>query len=348
MKRMKNVLAVSLAAILACSMTACNNGSSGEKTPAQTQAGSASSDSAAAASSGDAAWTPEENVTMIVAYKAGSGTDNTARVLSQYASKYVGKTIIIDNQEGGSGSIGWTALANAKPDGYTLGFVNLPTLCSNIVDGLANYKMEDYVPICNHVNETAMVMVAANSQFDKLEDLVAYGKEHPGELKASTNGNKASNHIGAQLLATSAGFEYTDIPYGGTADQLLALRQGEVDFSVAKEADIASMASEVKVLGVFNPERLAAFPDVPTLGELGYYDQWYGSARAIVAPKGTPQEIIDFYADAFKKTMEDPEYIESAEKAGVTTQYMDPEETGKLLEDQYKFCTDVTSGLWNE
>ena len=175
-----------------------------------------------------------------------------------------------------------------------------------------------------------------------------YAKEHPGELKASTNGNKASNHIGAQLLANSADFEYTDIPYGGTADQLLALRQGEVDFSVAKEADIASMTSEVKVLGVFSPERMESMPDVPTLGELGYYDQWYGSARAIVAPKGTPQEIIDFYADAFKQAMEDPEYVEAAEKAGVTTAYMNPAETQKLLDDQYTFCTDVTSKLWND
>ena len=72
------------------------------------------------------------------------------------------------------------------------------------------------------------------------------------------------------------------------------------------------------------------------------------SARAIVAPKGTPQEIIDFYADAFKKAMEDPEYVDAAEKAGVTTAYMDPEETQKLLHDQYTFCTDVSSKLWNE
>ena len=152
----------------------------------------------------------------------------------------------------------------------------------------------------------------------------------------------------AHSFLQTADFEYTDIPYGGTADQLLALRQGEVDFSVAKEADIASMMSEVKVLGVFDTQRMESMPDVPTLGELGYYDQWYGSARAIVAPKGTPQEVIDFYADAFKKAMEDPEDVEAAEKAGVTTAYMDPEETQKLLDDQYTFCTDVSSKLWNE
>lgn len=291
-------------------------------------------------------WKPSEKVEMIVAYKAGSGTDNTARVLSQYATKTVGQTLVIQNMEGGSGSIGWTALAKAKPNGYTLGFVNLPTLASNIVEKLGAYKMDDFEPICNHVKETALVLVGKDSPFKTLKDLVDHAKANPGKLKASTNGNKASNHIGAQLLAKSAGFEYSAIPYGGTADQLLALRQGEVDFSVAKEADIASMMSEVRVLGVFDTKRMESFPDVPTLGELGYYDKWYGSARAIVAPKGTQKPIIDYYAKAFKAAMEDPAYLETAKKAGITTVYMDPAETKKLFDEQYKFATEEVAKLW--
>ena len=295
------------------------------------------------------AWAPTEPINVIVAYKAGSGTDNTARVLmTPYGDRYTGQTCVIDNQEGGSGSIGWTALAQAKPDGYTLGFVNLPTLCSNIVEGLGEYTMDDFVPICNHVIETSVIVVAANSPYNTLQELVDYAKAHPGELKASTNGNKASNHIAVQLLAKTADFEYNAIAYGGTADQLLALRQGEVDFSSAKLADFAAFTSEVKVLGVFDTKRLAEYPDVPTLGECGYYGEWYGSARAIVAPKGTPQEIIDFYADAFKKAMEDSEYIAAAEKASVTTEYMDPTELGALLEAQYKFCTETVSSIWDD
>lgn len=292
------------------------------------------------------AWTPSKNVTVIVAYKAGSGTDNTARVLSKFAADKIGKTIVIQNLEGGSGSIGWTALSHARPDGYTLGFVNLPTLCSNIVEQLGDYKIDDFVPICNHVNETSMVMVSKNSPFNTLQELIAYAKENPGKLKASTNGMKASNHIGAELLAKSAGFKYMAIPYGGTADQLLALRQGEVDFSVAKEADIASMTGEVKVLGVFAEKRMPSFPDAPTLGELGLYNKWYGSARAIVAPKGTPADVIAFYEEAFKKAMEDPEYIAAAKKAGVTTLYMNAEDTAKLIKQQYEFCTDEVAKLW--
>ena len=293
------------------------------------------------------AWTPRKNVTVIVAYKAGSGTDNTARVLSKFANEIVGKTLVIQNQEGGSGSIGWTALSHARPDGHTIGFVNLPTLCSNIVEQLGDYKIDDFVPICNHVNETSLVLVAKDSPFNTLGELVAFAKDNPAKLKASTNGMKASNHIGAELLAKSAGFTYMAIPYGGTADQLLALRQGEVDFSVAKEADIAAMMTEVKILGVFAETRMSTLPEVPTLKELGYYPNWYGSARAIVAPKGTKPDVIAFYEEAFKKAMENPEYIAAAKKAGVTTLFMNAEDTGKMIQQQYEFCTDEVAKLWD-
>lgn len=332
--KMKKLLTFALVSALAVSLAACGAKTS-EKPEASEQKAST-----------DGSFEPKENVTMIVAYKAGSGTDTTARVLSEYATKTIGKTVVINNLEGGSGSIGWTALSQAKPDGYTLGFINLPTVCSNIVEELGDYTMEDFIPICNHVDETAIVLTSKNSEFNTLKDLVDYAKANPGKLKASTNGEKASNHIGAQLLAKSADFEYTAIPYGGTADQLLALRQGEVQFAVAKVADIASMKSEVKVLGVFSTERIEEFKDVPTLGELGYYDKWYGSCRAIVAPKGTPQEVIDFYAKAFKEAMESPEYIEAAKKANISTLYMNPEETKAMIDEQYKFCVDDVAKLW--
>lgn len=329
MKQIKRCLSLLLVLVLAFALAACGGSAPKDEAPA------------AEAPAQDGAWAPQENITIIVSYKAGSGTDNTARVLAAYAEKYMGKPVIIENLEGGSGSIGWTALSQAEPDGYTLGFINLPNFCSTITEGLATYTVDSFVPICNHVTETSVVLVKADSQFESLEDLVNYAKEHPGELKASTNGNRASNHIGAQMLASSAGFEYTDIPYGGTADQLLALRQGEVDFSVAKVADFASFTSEVKVLAVFNDSRLEAFPDVPTMGELGFYDQWLGSSRFLAAPAGTPENVIAFYEEAFKQLMEDTDYLEAAEAAGMATDYKNAQDTAALMQQQQAF----TEGL---
>lgn len=142
------------------------------------------------------------------------------------------------------------------------------------------------------------------------------------------------------------------VMYGGTADQLLALRQGEVHFSCAKVADVAALCSgdkpELRILGVFNTARLPEYPDVPTLGELGYYKEWYGSARALVLPKGTPQEIVDFYVDAFRKTMQDPACIEAHQKAGMSLDFKDNKQLAELIAAQEIFCRDVVSKLYKK
>ncbi|MEG1782535.1 MAG: tripartite tricarboxylate transporter substrate-binding protein, partial [Oscillospiraceae bacterium] len=147
---MKKFISVLLASLILLSLTACS-GKPSKKEDANVDGGP---------------WTPKENITMIVAYKAGSGTDNTARVLAAYAEKYMGKPVIIENLEGGSGSIGWTSLAQADPDGYTLGFLNLPNFSTSITEGLADYTVDSFTAICNHVSETSVVMVAADSKFN--------------------------------------------------------------------------------------------------------------------------------------------------------------------------------------
>lgn len=225
---------------------------------------------------------------MIVAYKAGNGTDVTARILAQYAEKYVGQTIVIENVDGGSGSIGWSQIAAAAPDGMTIGFMNLPNFNSSIVKGLGTYTTADFAAICNHVTETSLVLVRADDErFNDIDDLVAYAKEN--QTVASTNGAQVSNHIGAQAFANSAGFKYIDLPQGNTADELTSLLGKEADWCVAKAADIAGR-TDVKPLAVFSTERIFEFPDVPTLGEKGYYDQWLGSSRCVVAPAGVSRK----------------------------------------------------------
>ena len=295
-------------------------------------------------------WAPDGPVSVIVAYKAGSGTDNTARILAKYAEKYVGQTLVIENVEGGSGSIGWSQLADADPDGMTIGFINLPNFSSSIVNEMGTYTVESFAPICNHVTETSIVIVRADDErFPDLEALVAYGKENEGtknELKASTNGPQASNHIGAQAFANSAGFIYLDIPQGGTADQLLSLRGAEADFAVVKLADIVGQEAEYSILGVFNDERLPELPEVPTLKELGYYDGWLGSSRLIAAPAGVSEEVVKFYEEAFKAAMEDMDYIVAAAQAGMATDYKDAEATAALVDAQQAFAESLADGFW--
>lgn len=313
-------------------------------------AGCMKKDAGTASSANDgAAWKPAKDVNVIVAYKAGSGTDTGARILCSIAEKYVGETLVVVNKEGADGKIGYTALANARPDGYTIGFINLPTFNSLAAEENSSFTVDSIVPIVNHLFEPSVVVVRKDAPWNTIEDLIAYCKDHPNEVKCSTNGVKASNHIGAQLLAKSAGFVFSCIPYGGTADQLLALRQGEVQVSVPKAGDITSLIGEngeLKVLASFTEERLADLQEVPTLKEKGY-NLVYGSARALVAPKGTPQNIIDFYVEAFKKTMEDPDNIQKSKNAGLSLNFMSPEALGTFIDKEDDFVKNTLPGLFD-
>lgn len=295
------------------------------------------------------AWQPTADVKVIVAYKAGSGTDTGARLLMSQAEKFVGKTLVINNLPGADGKIGWKELVTAKPDGHTIGFINLPTFTTLAVQKGAPFAVADVVPIANHLTETGVVVVKADSKWKTIQDLVADAKK-TGKLRASTNGNKASNHTAVQLFAKSAKFDYKAIPYGGTADQLLALRQGEVDFSCAKVADVAKLTvgdkPELRVLAVYDKQRTKEFPNAPTLGEVGYYSEWYGSGRALVAPKGMKPEVVQYWVETMKKVMADKEVVEAHKKAGLNLDYKDDKALGELIKAQEVFARDVISTLY--
>lgn len=337
---MKKYLALLLALCMVFALCACGQSEApAQEAPAE-EAAEAPAEEAPAAEG----WAPDGPVTMIVSYAAGNGTDVTARILAQYAEKYVGQTIVIENVDGGSGSIGWSQLAAAEPDGMTIGFMNLPNFNSSIVNELGTYTTEDFTAICNHVTETSLVIVRADDdRFPDIDSLVAYAKEN--KTVASTNGAQASNHIGAQAFANSAGFTYTDLPMGNTADELTSLLGGEADWCVAKAADIAGR-TDVRVLASFSTERLAEMPDVPTLGEMGYYDQWLGSSRCVVAPAGVSDEVVAFYEAAFKATMEDADYLAAASE--VATDYKDAATTAALIEEQQAFTEGLAEGFWYE
>ncbi len=343
---MKKVLSVVLTAWMLLAVAGCG-GTTSSTMPSAAPGGTFDAAPSSAAVPA-AAWSPTKDVKVIVAYKAGSGTDTGARLLLANAEKYVGQTLVVENLEGADGKIGYTALVAAKPDGYTIGFINLPTFTTLALEPDSAFTIESVEPICNHLSEPSVVVVKKDSSYNTLQDLIDACKA--GQLKCSTNGNMASNHTGAQLFAKSAGFAYKAVPYGGTADQLLALRQGEVDFSVPKVGDVASLISgdnaELRMLAVFTGSRIDKYPDIPTMKELGLTDTWYGTARALVAPAGTPQEVIDFYVDAFKKTMEDEQCIADHETAGLSMVYMGPDALKDLIAAQDIFCRDVVVALY--
>ncbi len=177
---------------------------------------------------------PSKPIEVIVAYKAGGGTDIGARILASEAEKAIGKPLVIVNREGSDGELGYTELAKADADGYTIGFINLPTFVSLTLERDTKYEIGDVVPILNHVYDAGVIVVASSSEIDTIEEFVEYSKANPGEMTISNNGTGASNHIGAAHFEYEAGLDVTHVPFGGSTDMLATLRGGHVKASVAK------------------------------------------------------------------------------------------------------------------
>lgn len=289
---------------------------------------------------------PEKPVNVIIAYKAGGGTDVGARILMAEAQKNFPQTFVIVNKPGADGEIGYTELAKAAPDGYTIGFINLPTFVSLPHERQTKYKIDDVEPIMNHVYDPGVLVVNADSPFNTLADFVEYAKAHPDELTISNNGAGASNHIGAAYFAKEAGIQVTHVPFGGSTDMISALRGGHVNATVAKISEVASLvkSGELRLLASFTDKRLEGFEDVPTLTESGY-PVIFGSARAIVAPKGTPKEIIQKLHDVLKAALESPDNIEKSKNASLPLQYMSPEELAQYIKDQETYIIETVPTL---
>ena len=198
----------------------------------------------------------------------------------------------------------------------------------------------------NHVYDPGVLVVKADSPFNTLADFVEYAKAHPDELTISNNGAGASNHIGAAHFAKEAGIQVTHVPFGGSTDMISALRGGHVNATVAKISEVASLvkSGELRLLASFTDKRLEGFEDVPTLTESGY-PVIFGSARAIVAPKGTPKEIIQKLHDVLKAALESPDNIEKSKNASLPLLYMSPEELAQYIKDQETYIIETVPTL---
>ncbi|MDP0488781.1 MAG: tripartite tricarboxylate transporter substrate binding protein [Fusobacterium sp. JB021] len=289
---------------------------------------------------------PSKPVEVIVAYKAGGGTDVGARILMSEAQKDFPQPFVIVNKPGADGEVGYTELLTAKPDGYTIGFINLPTFVSLPLQRHTKFSKEDAAPIMNHVYDPGVLVVRADSPWKTLEEFVKAAKERPEELTISNNGTGASNHIGAAHFAYESGIKVTHVPFGGSTDMIAALRGGHVDATVAKASEITNLVKggELRLLASFTDKRLEKFKDIPTLKEKGY-NVIFGSARAIVAPKGTPQDRLDYLNSVLKTALESESNIEKSNNSNLPLMYMSPEELGQYINNQEKYIKEIVPKL---
>lgn len=279
---------------------------------------------------------PTKPIKIINPFSAGGSADNTSRILGQHAQEYLGQSVVIENRDGGGGTIGQTAGAKAKNDGYTLTLMT-SSLVGNVLYSNVGFEVEDFEPIIMVVNDPVYLVVGKDAPYDTVEEFVEYAQENPGAINVGVNGTQTIPAIANRQLANVAGIEVSTIPFDGESLALAAVAGGHVDAMYGGYSGFESQltSGNVKVLAILADERAESLPDVPTAKESGV-EVSSGSWRGIGAPKGTDPEIIDFLHEAFKQTVENQEYIDQMEKVGIDIFYGGPDEFRDLIKDTTK------------
>lgn len=279
---------------------------------------------------------PERPINMIVAAAPGGGTDIGARTMVPFLEKYLGgdATITVINKPGAGTEIGATALAQAKPDGYTIGMTNLPHMIAIPIERKTAFNMlEDFEPLANLVTDAAAFNVRADSPFKTLDDLVAYAKENPGVITVGSSGIGGDDHLAMLMFEKVAGIKMTHVPFPSGAPNRAAMLGGHITVGAFNVSEAVEFVKEGKIrtLGVMADQPWEMAPDIPTFKSQGY-DVEMAANRGMAAPKGIPADRLAKLLDAISKTMADPEFQAKALEMKLPLDYLPNDQYLELLQ----------------
>lgn len=273
---------------------------------------------------------PTKDITHIMPWSAGGGTDTVMRTFLQYAEEPLGVGIRTQNVTGAQSGVGTLRLMKSRPDGYTIGSLTWDSMITvpykNLVPG---YDTELLSYLATVTLYPTVLAVNADTGWETLDDFIEAAKAAPGEVTVSDSGIGGIWHLHALDMAAQLGVELNHVPFpNGSAEQREALISGENDAASLSYATVASAAEagQVKVLAVMASERDPSLPEVPTFKELGY-DVIWGGMRVLAVPAETPDEIKATLTAGFKAAFDNPEFQERAAATGMNAYWMDGAET---------------------
>jgi len=233
---------------------------------------------------------PSRPVTVIVPFQAGQGVDIMARALTVELARITGQGFPVTNREGAAATIGFAALANSKPDGYTIAISpNTPLTVAPHMLKSVSYSYDAFVPVCQSFENVMAVFVGQGSPYKTLKELITAAQAAPGKLNWATTGVGSVPHLSAAAFLQAAQVQATHVPFRGEPQLLQQLVTSEIGFAAAS---ISGMAGKgVRALAVFSDQRHTAFPDVPTMAELGFPAGVPG-LNGMFAPRGTPEPVL--------------------------------------------------------
>ena len=277
------------------------------------------------------AWAqyPTRSIRLIVPFSAGGSTDIIARLVAQQLSRELGQPVVVENVGGAAGALGTMQVKNAAPDGYTLAVATVSTM---IVYPAAHpkpqYALEDFIPITNMASMPNLLSMNPKIPAKDLKELIALLKANPDKYTYATSGVGSINHMLGESFQAYSGVRITHVPYKGSGPAMQDVMGGQVDmiFDQFPSSKPHVDSGKLKGIGAMSPQKIPGYPNIMTMedaGMKGFVDEaWYG----LLAPKGTPPEVMARLTDAVQKSLADPALRKRIEEVGARPVGNSPQE----------------------
>jgi tripartite-type tricarboxylate transporter receptor subunit TctC len=275
---------------------------------------------------------PAKPVTLTIGYGAGGGTDVSTRPLANAAGKILGQPVIVVNKPGGATAVALAGLKNEKPDGYNIGTLGAGGFLAPLTRKVNYDVLKDFTPILQYAIFQYGLVVRSESPWKTFKEFIDHAKANPGKIRYSTSGVGGAQHLVMERLALKEKIKWTLIPYESGEEAVTALLGGHVEASSQTTTWKKYVDSgRFRLLVFYGDKRMSSYPNVPTLLELGYDITAEPSLMSLVGPRGLSPQVVEPLHQAFKKAMEDPDFIRVSNQVDQPSYYRSPQELGKHL-----------------
>ncbi|XDF34900.1 tripartite tricarboxylate transporter substrate binding protein [Paracidovorax avenae] len=278
---------------------------------------------------------PARPIRIVVPYTAGGFTDQMARLVQAGLQQRLGQPVVVDNKPGANSIIGVDAVAKAAPDGHTFGvFIAAYAANTTLYPRLPYDPKKDLTGVSLMGVSPLVAAVSMNAPFKTMAELVAYGRANPGKISYASSGSGSAAHLTSELMRMVTGVEMVHVPYKGASPALADLMGGQVPLFLDPPPNLIqpARAGRIRLIGVASDRRLPALPDVPTFAELGYPGLVGSTWAAMLAPAGTPADIVQRMSGEVARIIRSPEVSQRLEQAmGTFPEGASPQECNAFI-----------------